>query len=371
VLAVFPASFGRLSSEKQQLAIDAVAAGAKAARLSGGVAAMYSDENGQPASVAADVYKRFLSRLTMEAAEKLLNRDIRVEWIDGDPTVAAPPPVPETTDAAKPAATDDDIGDRRRAVLTDKPFRRVLTEDDIRAVAVAFKEMGPEEFVQKFVRNQAISLQGAAQPMTPMMREYYVSIEQLRSAFFPGAEMRGSKRAFQSLTHLLDQLMLRSLPFLPTNGLPVSLNLNVHSILTKTFESALKTSQAELLTFEIPQPMIAQHFAEYKKAHDLVAAHGAKIAVDQIFPDTLGQLDLEQVGTNIAKLHWKGDLKNFSAAHRESVKRAIDRGVTMVMSRVDDPAAFKIAQEFGIQNFQGFLIDEMAGEASDGYLPLM
>ncbi len=62
---------------------------------------------------------------------------------------------------------------------------------------------------------------------------------------------------------------------------------------------------------------------------------------------------------NVAKLHWKGDLKNFSASHRDFVKKTLDRGIKMIMSRVDDPAAFEIAQEFGIKNFQGFLIDEM------------
>jgi hypothetical protein len=123
----------------------------------------------------------------------------------------------------------------------------------------------------------------------------------------------------------------------------------------------LKSAPVDLLTFEIPQPMIGSYLAEFKKARDLIFAHGGKIAVDQIFPDTIGALNLDEVGPNIAKLHWKGDLKNISASHRDFVKKTIDRGVTIVMSRVDDPAAFEIAKEFGIQNFQGFLIDQMAG----------
>jgi hypothetical protein len=31
----------------------------------------------------------------------------------------------------------------------------------------------------------------------------------------------------------------------------------------------------------------------------------------------------------------------------------------VIMSRVDDPAALEIGQDFGIRNFQGFLIDDM------------
>jgi DNA-binding NarL/FixJ family response regulator len=367
LVAAFPPSFGRLPWEKQQRALQAVAIGAKAEGLSGGVAAVFATENGGTSFIAVPAYERFMSRLSVAAVEKQLNRAIHVDWPDGDPTVADAPPAQSAADDA-PAAPlplfDEEeeaaLDDRRRlAPKIEKSFARGLTEEDIRAVATAFKEMGAAEFVQKFVRNQAISLQGQSQPLTPMMREYYVSIELLRNAFFPGIEMRGSNRAFQSLTHLLDQLMLRSLPFLPQNRLPTSLNLNVHSILTKTFESSLKGARGDLLTFEIPQPMIVSHFEEFKKARELITAYGGKIAVDQIFPDTIGHLDLDQVGASIAKLHWKGGLKNFSQAHRDFVKRAIDRGVTIVMSRVDDPAAFEIAQEFGVQNFQGFLIDEM------------
>ncbi|MHB1204725.1 MAG: hypothetical protein ACYCZX_04090, partial [Rhodospirillaceae bacterium] len=312
--------------------------------------------------VAPAAYERFLSRLTVESVGKMLNRAIHVDWIDGDPTVDSK--TGDAPDESEPLplfdAEEEESADRRRsAPQTEEPRARGLTEDDIRGVAKAFKDMGAEEFVERFVRHQTILWQGESQPLTPTMREFYVSIDLLRTEFFPAVEMRGSKRSFQSLTHMLDQLMLRSLPALPLNGLPCSLNLNIHSILTRTFENALKDTSVENLTFEIPQPMITQHFEEFKKARALIFARGGKVAVDQIFPDTMGSLDLDQAGPNVAKLHWKGDLKNFSASHRDFVKKTLDRGIKMIMSRVDDPAAFEIAQEFGIKNFQGFLIDEM------------
>lgn len=373
ILAPFPPSFGRLRTDKQQQALAAVATGAQREALSGAVAAVY-DDNGKTAFVAPAVYERFLSRLTVETVNTMLNRAIYVEWTGGDPTV----------DAAAGSAADDDIeplplfddeeeekkeeesSDRRRmASKADRPARG-LTDDDIRGVAKAFKEMGPEEFVGRFVRHQAILLQSESQLLAPTMREFYVSIDLLRKSFFPGVEMRGSKRSFQSLTHMLDQLMLRSLPFLPKDGLPSSLNLNVHSILTQTFENVLKTTSLENLTFEIPQPMIATHFDEFRKARDMIFSRGGRIAVDQIFPDTMGALDFSEVKPHIAKLHWKGDLKSSSDSHREFVKRTLDRGIAMIMSRVDDPAALEIGQDFGIRNFQGFLIDEMSGGKAGG-----
>ena len=54
---------------------------------------------------------------------------------------------------------------------------------------------------------------------------------------------------------------------------------------------------------------------------------GGRIAVDQIFPDTVGALDLIEVKPHIAKLHWKGDLKSSSQMHRDFVKRTLDRTI--------------------------------------------
>ena len=387
IVAPFPPSFGRLNTGKQQFAIKAVALAALKQNLNGIAVAIYAGENGDPVFVAPAAHQRFLSRLTVESVQKMLNRELSVEWTDGDPTVD---PTEEVSDAPLPLFDEEDereIGrvvdrvvgrdkeaaaaaeptDRRRSLsTTEKPRSRGLTDDDIRGVVQAFKNIGPEEFVERFVRHQNIMWQGESQSMTPTMREFYVSIDALRKEFFPGVEMRGSQRAFQSLTHMLDQLMLRSLPALPINDMPCSLNLNVHSILTQTFQTAIKNVPAELFTFEIPQPMIASHFSEFEKSRELIYARGARIAVDQIFPDTMGSLDLITVKPNIAKVHWKGDLRSFSNTHRDFVKNTLDRGIAMVMSRVDDPAAFEIAQEFGIRNFQGFLIDEMPEAKAGG-----
>lgn len=371
IIAPFPASFGTLRVEPQQKAIQAVANAVQKQQLSGSVIAAYPGPDGKAAFVAPQVYERFLSRLTLESIDKMLNRALHVEWTDGDPTapvkaaeaedVVEPLPLFDEEDEAAPKKSETEAAsDRRRSALrVDAARARGLADEDIRGVAKAFKDMGPQEFVGKFVRHQTVLLRGESQPLLPSMREFYVSIDLLRKEFFPGVEMRGGTRAFQNLTHMLDQLMLRSLAFIPRDGLPCSLNLNVHSILTQTFDSALKTTSAENIIFEIPQPMITSYFAEFKRARDLIYARGGKIAVDQIFPDTMGALDLGQVGPNIAKVHWKGDLKNFSHTHRDFVRRALDSGIEMVMSRVDDPAALEIAQEFGIRNVQGFLIEEM------------
>lgn len=202
ILAPFPPSFGRLRADKQQQALQAVAAGAQREALSGAVAAVY-DDNGKTAFVAPAVYERFLSRLTVATVNTMLNRAIYVEWIGDDPSAETgaadaaedslePLPLFEEDEDEK---KEEEAADRRRAASkTERQRARGLTEDDIRGVAKAFKDMGPEEFVGKFVRHQAILLQSESQFIAPTMREFYVSIDLLRKSFFPGVEMRGSKR---------------------------------------------------------------------------------------------------------------------------------------------------------------------------------
>ena len=58
-------------------------------------------------------------------------------------------------------------------------------------------------------------------------------------------------------------------------------------------------------------------------------AIGGKVAVDQIFPDTIGDLSLDQIGADFAKLHWKGVKRSFASTHHGFVKKAIERGTIL------------------------------------------
>jgi hypothetical protein len=80
IIALFPPSFGSLRVEPQQKAIQAVASAAQKRQLSGSVIAAYPGADGKAAFVAPAVYDRFLSRLTLESIDKMLNRAIHVEW---------------------------------------------------------------------------------------------------------------------------------------------------------------------------------------------------------------------------------------------------------------------------------------------------
>jgi EAL domain-containing protein (putative c-di-GMP-specific phosphodiesterase class I) len=366
IVVPFLSSFGRLAFPEQQEALQAVVVAAQRAHLSGGVAAIWPTEDGGAAFLGPPVYHRFLSKLTVDFVSKIRNTAIHVDWPGVDPTDPGAgrdtKVAPAEAHAPRYERLEEDTLDRRHdAPGKGEPFKRPMNDEDIRQVALAFKAMAPEEFVEKFVRSQPILALGQDGSLTPLMHEYFVSISHLRDAFFPSVNLRGSKNAFRSLTLLLDQVMLRSLSLFAKAEQPYSLNLNIHSVLTKSFADSLRGVRADLLTVEIPQSTITPNFEEFKSARKLLESHGLKFAVDQIFPDTIGLLNLDHLGSRMAKLTWKGELKNCSPVHREFVQRILDEGIATVLTRIDDPAALEVADSLRVRNLQGYLIDDMIG----------
>jgi hypothetical protein len=174
--------------------------------------------------------------------------------------------------------------------------------------------------------------------------------------------MRGTGRMFDEFTLVLDQIMLRAFKRIETRGNRWSLNMNVESVFTKAFEQFLEETPNKVLshiTFEFRQPNIVENFDEFQVARGLIHSRGAKIAVDRIFPHTLGLVDLEYIGASIAKVHWRTGAEDVLQERQRALKYLLQSGVQPVLIRVDDARALDVGADNGITMFQGFLIDEM------------
>jgi EAL domain-containing protein (putative c-di-GMP-specific phosphodiesterase class I) len=191
------------------------------------------------------------------------------------------------------------------------------------------------------------------------MREYFISLEMLRKALFPDANLRRSGQLFGDLTLTLDQAMIRSIKYLPDLTSPFSINLNVQSVFTKNFEVFLAQAPLDLLTIEFRQPNVVEYFDEYLTGRDLLRAKGIRIAIDQIFPDTFGLVNLELIGASMAKIHWGESAAEIFRERQRSFRNILDMGVELVMTRVDETAAFAVGASMGIRKFQGHLIEDL------------
>jgi hypothetical protein len=239
---------------------------------------------------------------------------------------------------------------------------RPLSEKDLDTVMQAFREIGAEKFVAAFVRNQPIAQNTPDRGLETVMSEYFISIDSLRKPLFIDVEMRGAGRMFDEFTLVLDQIMLRAFKKIEARGRRWSLNMNVESVFTKAFEQFLDETPTETfaqITFEFRQPNIVENFDEFLVARGLIQSKGAKIAVDRIFPHTLGLVDLEYIGASIAKVHWRVEAEDIFKERARALRYMMECGVQPALIRVDNAKALEVGASNGINMFQGFLIDDM------------
>lgn len=243
---------------------------------------------------------------------------------------------------------------------------RPLTTTDIKNVMRAYEKFGNDKFVKAFVRSQEVMLNIAGKPPEAVMTEYFISMDLLRKPLFVDVEMRGSGRLFNEFTLVLDQILLQAFNHMHTSQARCSINLNVESVFTEAFEGFVEaTPPAKLaqVVFEFRQSNIVENFDEFQVARGLIKSKGAHIAVDQIFPQTVGLVDLDYIGASIAKIHWRNGAEEILKERERAIKYLIDCNVLPVLIRVDNERALEIGSQMGINMFQGFHIDKLLGGA--------
>ncbi len=239
---------------------------------------------------------------------------------------------------------------------------RPLTTADIKNVMRAYEKFGNEKFIKAFVRTQDVMLNVSGKPPERILSEYFISMDLLRKPLIVDVEMRGSGRLFNEFTLVLDQILLRAFNEMHTTNQRCSVNLNVESVFTEAFEEFIDRTPTEILSqvvFEFRQSNIVENFDEFQVARGLINSKGAHIAVDQIFPQTVGLVDVDYIGATIAKIHWRNGAEEILRERERAIKYMLDCNVLPVLIRVDNQRALEVGASMGIHMFQGFLIDDM------------
>ena len=235
---------------------------------------------------------------------------------------------------------------------------RCMTHVDIGKVILAYRQLGSQKFLKAFLREQHVVERGAGNNFVPVMHEYFFGLDKLRKALFPDVDLRKSGKFMGELTLALDQAMMRSISSVPNLSSQFSINLNIQSVFTPTFDSFIQNVPTENLTVEFRQPNIVEYFDEYVTARQLLESKGVKIIVDRIFPDTFGLVNLDFIGAEAAKLNWTGVTK-WQDLRVPSVERMLERGISLVVTRVDEEVAVELAEKLGVRRFQGFYFDNI------------
>ncbi|MBT6094823.1 MAG: EAL domain-containing protein [Rhodospirillaceae bacterium] len=247
---------------------------------------------------------------------------------------------------------------------------RRLQEEDIALVVGVNEQLGPEQFAKVFIRHQKIAAIKPGQAPQQVMHEYFVGMDMLKKHVFKKVELRGSGNLFNQLTLTLDKLLVEAYDAVNPSGAKCSINLNVESVFTKAFQDFMGDDDYSVfanLVFEFRQANILQHFDEFGVAAELIRSRGGTIAVDAVFPETVGVVNLSRLNANIAKIFWRNGAESVLPQFRDEIAAMQAAGTVVVLARLDDELGLQVAHDLGIQMFQGFYVDDLlAAQAKAG-----
>jgi len=245
---------------------------------------------------------------------------------------------------------------------------RPLQQEDIKMVLDVNRKVGHAQFKKIFVQDQIMADIKPGHAPKELMREYFIRMDALKKHVFPNVELRGMGNLFNQLTITLDRVLIGAFDEINPGRNSCSISVNVESVFTKAFEDFIGAKSAAPLAnivFEFRQENILQQFDEFELAANLITSKGGIVAVDAIFPETLGLVNLHRLHATFAKIFWRPGAVEILPSHRDEIKRMQDQGMIFVIARLDDEIGIKVGQDLGITVFQGFYIDKLMQDLGD------
>lgn len=239
---------------------------------------------------------------------------------------------------------------------------RRLGEQDIERVVEVNQQIGTQSFAKVFVRHQKMVEILPGGPPRDVMREYFVGMDALKSHVFLDVELRGSGNIFNQLTITLDRLLLDAFGDANPDRSACSINLNVESVFTRAFQSFLEEADKKSfdnLVFEFRQANVLQQYDEYEVAANLISSRKGRIAIDAVFPETVGIVNMQRLSADYAKIFWRQGAETVLQGFTKEIEAMQDAGTQVILARVDDDLGVQVGHDLGITLFQGFHIDDM------------
>ncbi len=243
------------------------------------------------------------------------------------------------------------------------PGLRKLKESDILKVEGYHATFGGQTFADRFIEWQPIA-HYASGKWSPIFYEHYVGMGRLCKGPLEGVDLRGGGNLFNQLTLLLDRIFLDAFKHIASPRRRSSININVDTMFTRAFERFLEGGNGadmKNFVFELRQGDVLNNFEKFEIGARLITEKGATIAIDAIMPESLGVVNIQMLSSRLAKIFWNPEAEKILPKKKAYIKHMQDKGVTFVLSRVDDQQAVEIGLDVGINLFQGFHVDKQEG----------
>jgi len=233
-----------------------------------------------------------------------------------------------------------------------------------------------EEFLKSadlssFMRRQQVCAVTAESRPRRILKEIYISIDELAATVLPEVNLVANKWLFQHLTMTLDRRILKLLTRAEDRDLhsSISLNLNVSTLLSPEFlqfDSELRMGGRGTIVIELQLIDIYADVSEFFFARDYLSEKGYRLCIDGVTHHSLPLVDRKALGTDLIKVLWSPAFIDESPdeGKREKFQQAIERcgKSRVVLARCDSPDAVRFGHQLGITMFQGRFLDALMQE---------
>ena len=230
-----------------------------------------------------------------------------------------------------------------------------------------------EEFLKSadlssFMRRQQVCAISADAKPKRILKEIYISIDELAETVLPEVNLSSNRWLFQHLTTTLDKRVLKLLARAEDSDLTssFSMNLNVSTLVSPDFlqfDSELRMGGRGTIVIELQLVDIYADVTEYLFARDFLAEKGYRICVDGITHHSLPLVDRAALGTDLVKIYWTPAFIDESpdGSRQEKFQEAVDKcgKARVILARCDSADAIRFGAEMGITMFQGRFVDSL------------
>lgn len=202
--------------------------------------------------------------------------------------------------------------------------------------------------------------------------EMYININHLRQSMGVEVDLLSNRWLFKYLTQVLDERMLDMIQANPKQYLanPISLNLNVQTLLSKRFaefDEAIRPNMKVSVVVEIQVADVFTDMSAFLLAKDTVQKMGYRVCLDGVGDLGFLQIDRQRLGFDFVKLSWNADEpRDSSSEHNKKLEAAIRQcgNNRVILARCDNQKAVEFGQALGLTLFQGRYLDSVINPKS-------
>ena len=177
------------------------------------------------------------------------------------------------------------------------------------------------------IRRQPVCATIPSMSVRKVFDELYLNITHLRDLIGTDIDLLSNRWLFKYLTLTMDERVIALLKeryslFL---GSPISLNLNVRTLMSDmfaSFDAFLKPSTKVSVVLEIQASDVFEDMYAFFSARDAVQRLGYRICLDGLNHQSFPLMDREHLGVDLLKLQWNANIKGEYAQFGESGRGA-------------------------------------------------